>query len=389
MEGIKDFELDKWIREQGPKCKVHFHASSAKVVSTNELRQLAATPGPDVFDPDLKLDYGPFEGSLRLRTRIAEIHSTPETSLTAENVIITPGSIMANFLVLQTLCKKGDHVICQYPTFGPLYLLPKHHGVDVSMWAMEEEKNWLPDIDKLGDLIRPNTKAIILNNPNNPVGKVLPREFLKQVGEIAKKSNIAVFCDEVFSPLFHSGSTPPPFVSLGYENGVSTGSMSKAYGLPGVRVGWVVSKNTALLHQIVVARDYTTISVSQLDDSVASFALSTDVLPNLMKRNLGFCKESIGILDEFVRRNKRCRWTKPEGGGLGFIQILEENGQPVDDFTFSKRVVEEAALCVVPCGYCFRDEGTDDFMGYLRFPLGDPDRLKAGLPLLEKILVSG
>lgn len=167
---------------------------------------------------------------------------------------------------------------------------------------------------------------------------------------------------------------------------MSTGSLSKAYGLPGVRVGWVVSRNATLLRKILVARDYTTISVSQLDDSVAAYALSREVRPNLLKRNLELCKESIAVLDEFVRRNKRCRWTKPQGGGTGFIQILGDDGQPVDDYEVGLQIVKEQGLLVVPCGFCFRDEGTSDFKGYLRFPLGDPNVLREGLPLLEKFL---
>ena len=132
------------------------------MISIDELRQLSETPNSEVVDRNLKLDYGPFEGSNKLRTRIAEMNSTPETPLTADNVIITPGSILANYLVLQTLCKKGDHIICQYPAYGQLYLLPRHHGVDISLWAMEEDKDWLPDVEKLEGLIKPNTKAIIL-----------------------------------------------------------------------------------------------------------------------------------------------------------------------------------------------------------------------------------
>ncbi|OAQ68770.2 aspartate aminotransferase [Pochonia chlamydosporia 170] len=387
MDNIKDFPLDNWIREQSPNCKVAFHASCSKTLSINELCQLSATPGTEAFDRHLKLDYGPFEGSTKLRSRIAEMHSTPETPLTADNVIITPGSILANYLVLQTLCKKGDHIICQYPSYGQLYLLPRHHGVDITLWAMEEAQNWLPDVNKLAGMIRPNTKAIILNNPNNPIGTILSRNFLEKVVDVAKKSNIAVFCDEVFTPLFHTEDpAPPPVVSLGYDNSVSTGSLSKAYGLPGVRVGWVVSRNATLLRKILVARDYTTISVSQLDDSVAAYALSRDVCPNLLKRNLELCKESITVLDDFVRRNKRCRWTKPQGGGTGFIQIFDDDGQPVDDYEVGLQIVKEQGLLVVPCGFCFREEGTSDFKGYLRFPLGDPDVLREGLPLLEKFL---
>lgn len=122
-----------------------------------------AASGTDakVFDLDLNLDYGPFEGSAVLRSRIAELHHTPDVPITKDDVIITPGSILANYLILTTLCKPGDHVICQYPVFPQLHLLPKMCGIDVSLWAMKGD-NWLLDTEDLARLIRPSTKAIIL-----------------------------------------------------------------------------------------------------------------------------------------------------------------------------------------------------------------------------------
>lgn len=208
------------------------------------------------------------------------------------------------------------------------------------------------------------------SKPNNPIGTILSRSFLEEVVALAKRFNIAIFCDEVLTPLFHTDDpTPPPVESLGYENSVSTDSLSKACGLPGVRVRCVISRNAALLRKILIARDYTTISVSRLDDGVAAYALGTQVRRNLLKRNLALCRESITLLDEFVRHNKRCRRTtcKPQGGGTGFIQILGNNGEAVDHFEFGLLVAKEPSLLVVPCGFCSRDEGTNDFRGYLRF----------------------
>lgn len=153
-----------------------------------------------------------------------------------------------------------------------------------------------------------------------------------------------------------------------------------------MRVGWVISENATLLRKILIARDYTTIAVSQLDDSVAAYALSPEVRPSLLKRNLAMCKESITVLGDFVQRNDRCRWTKPRGGGTAFIQILDKDGEPIDDFEFGVQVAQKKGLLVVPCGLCFRDDGTDDFRGYLRFPIGDPNVLRQGLPLLEEFL---
>jgi aspartate/methionine/tyrosine aminotransferase len=110
----------------------------------------------------MALTYGTTLGSVRLRERIAELHSSPEVELTAANVVITPGSSMANHLVLATLCGPGDHIICQYPTFGPLYLLPKHSGVDVSLWGLNETDGWSLDLEGLAGMIKPNTKVIII-----------------------------------------------------------------------------------------------------------------------------------------------------------------------------------------------------------------------------------
>lgn len=135
--------------------------SYASALSLKELQQLSDEPGGPV-DEDLQLTYGTAIGSSKLRERIAELHSSPAAQLTADNVVITPGSIMANYLVLNTLCGPGDHIICQYPTYAQLYILPRYIGAEVDLWKMREEENWIPSIDDLARLVRPNTKAIII-----------------------------------------------------------------------------------------------------------------------------------------------------------------------------------------------------------------------------------
>lgn len=223
------------------------------------------------------------------------------------------------------------------------------------------------------------------SNPNNPTGAVLPIEFLLKIAETARRYNILVFSDEVFSPMYFTDPTPPSFVSIGYANSVATGSLSKAFAIPGIRLGWIVTQNTELMHKVSKARDYTTISVSQLDDSVAAFALDPAVLPNLMKRNLALCKESIAILDGFVKRNaKQCRWVTPRGAGTAFVQILDRDRKPVDDMEFGKRLSDEESVCVIP-GACFSEGSSDDFKGYVRITLGDPNLLRESLPLLERL----
>lgn len=224
------------------------------------------------------------------------------------------------------------------------------------------------------------------SNPNNPIGSVLSTELLKQIVDIARKHDIIVISDEVFRPMFHTKDHPSSIVSLGYENTIATGSLSKAYGIPGIRVGWAISPSQDLLRALLTARDYTTIAVSQLDDAVAAYVLDKDVRPILINRNLSLCQQGIELIDDFVNRNKRCRWTRPEAGSTGFVQFLDISGQPLDDTAFCAQVAADIELLLIPCSHCFKSDGTQDFRGYCRFPLGDPDKLRVGLPLLEEYL---
>jgi aspartate/methionine/tyrosine aminotransferase len=226
------------------------------------------------------------------------------------------------------------------------------------------------------------------SNPSNPTGTVLSRETLSHIIQIAKSHNITVMSDEVFSPLFHTDApAPSPFVSFGYSQSVSTGSVSKAHGLPGIRVGWVVSPNRDILQRVVTARDNTTISVSRLDDGVAAFALSPSVLPMLLKRNLAICKASITLIDEFITRNSgRCTWVKPSGGGTAFICFFGPDGAPVDDASFVARIGERTGVSFIPGGHSFSDDGADDFKGYVRMSIGDDKILRAGLERLQNFI---
>lgn len=240
------------------------------------------------------------------------------------------------------------------------------------------------------------------SNPNNPTGAVLSKHQLEQIRDLARENNITLFADEVFAPLFFnyddddnesdaSPPPPPPLVTLGYERSVSTGSLSKAYSLPGIRIGWVVSPDAALIRRVMTLRDYTTISVSLLDQGVASFALSAEVLPRIVARNVALCKESVALIEEFVGRSGgRCAWVRPRGAGVAFIKFLRDAGgkegeekQPVDDRAFSQALAEREGISSVPGELCFSADGRGDFKGYVRLTLGEPERLRKHLRTIE------
>jgi aspartate/methionine/tyrosine aminotransferase len=208
---------------------------------------------------------------------------------------------------------------------------------------------------------------IVLNNPNNPSGAVIPKALLEGIIELARARDIIVLSDEVYRPLFHSVAetdVPPSALSLGYAKTVVTSSMSKAWALAGIRIGWIATFDPAILQAVAAARDYTTISVSQVDDQIAAYALGNDVRPQLIARNIDLARKNLALLDRFVSDNKHvCSWVKPLAGTTAFIQF-RNNGEPVDDEAFCKSVLELTKVFFVPGAKCFGN--AVDFKGYVR-----------------------
>lgn len=211
---------------------------------------------------------------------------------------------------------------------------------------------------------------IIVNNPNNPSGATFPKVTMQAIADFAKARNIILFSDEVYRPLFHAGindnpDMPPPAVSLGYESTIVTGSMSKAFALAGIRVGWVVSRNKAIIEAIASARDYTTISVSQLDDQIASYALSSSVRGPLLERNLALARTNLALLDTFVDKfAAKCSWVRPSAGTTAFVQFCDSQGKLVSDVHFCIDVLEKTKVFFCPGSHCFG--GDEDFEGFVR-----------------------
>jgi aspartate/methionine/tyrosine aminotransferase len=232
---------------------------------------------------------------------------------------------------------------------------------------LSKEKKYIPDLEDLKTLVKDNTKMIIINNPNNPTGSTIPKSVLQGLVDFAREKDIIIFSDEVYRPLFHGISPvdaefPPSALALGYNKVIITGSMSKAYSLAGIRIGWIASRDRSIIEAIAAARDYTTISVSRLDDQVASYALSASVLHSLLGRNIKLAKTNVALLDTFIIEHSAfCSWVKPTGGTTAFIKF-QSKGQPVDDVQFCIDVIEKTKVMFLPGSKCFGQ----DFKGFVR-----------------------
>lgn len=211
----------------------------------------------------------------------------------------------------------------------------------------------------------------IPSNPNNPTGATIPTTILEELVTFAAERDITILADEVFRPLFHDPANvnPPSIISFAghYKNIIATSSVSKGFSLPGIRVGWTISPNPDFIHQVNMARDFTTIAVSQIDQEVAAFALDAPVRENIIQRSLAICSRNLAALEGFVARySNRLGWVKPTGASSAFICVLDKKGEPVDDVEFCEDVLRRTGLLVVPGATTFGTESKEDFKGYLR-----------------------
>lgn len=371
-------------------------------ISIDELLALSedkTATASKLLDSSKVQGYGEIRGSSELRNHLSRLYSTKVgTPLLPENILITPGAIAANHLALYALVGPGDHVICHYPTYQQLYSIPESLGAEVSLWKSNPDNKWLPDLEELKSLVKENTKLIIIkyippillfqhqtltphpSNPQNPTGAILPKSLMNSLSDYAESKSIPILSDEVYRPLFHSISPldpdfPPSLLSTGYKNTLATGSLSKAYSLAGLRVGWIASRNRDLIETIAKVRDYTTISVSQLDQSVAAFALSPETIHALLGRNIQLAKANLELLERFIiKHDEYCSWVKPRAGTTAFVKF-ERDGELVDAVALCKALQASTGVMLLP-GDCFGEE----FKGYVRFGyVNRTEVLKEGL----------
>ncbi|EPS34225.1 hypothetical protein PDE_09189 [Penicillium oxalicum 114-2] len=393
MVKIDEFAVEQWMDRYENDAKHNLAETCCASVSLDDLRVLSGHE-MDLIDYSQKQVYGAIRGSQLLRSNIARLYSSKTFNpLRPEDVLVTNGAIHANFLALYTNVGPGDHVICHYPTYQQLYSVPQSFGVEVSLWKSSEEKGWQLDVSELKSMIKPNTKLIVLNNPQNPTGAILHRDTLQEIVQVARQHDLIVHCDEVYRPLFHSlnshqQDSPPSILDLGYNKVISTGSMSKAFSLAGIRVGWIASRSPELIEAFASARDYTLISVGQLDDRVAAQALSSPTVENLLERNFQLAKQNLEELEVFVREFAwAVSWTRPQAGTTAFLKFAK-GGHPVDDVVFCEKLLESHGVMFVPGSRCFGNG--HDFTGYVRVGyVPEREVMVEGLKALREFMRDG
>lgn len=335
---------------------------------------------------ELPLGLGTNKGSLGLRTKLAALYNEtiqPDSFLTA------PGTTSANLIVFQSFLRPGDHVICTYPTYTQLSSLSKSIGCEVSPWRLDPNNEWRLDIAELRALIRPSTtKMIMLNNPNNPTGSVLDAKAQLEILGIAQQHDIIVVVDEIFRPLYHGQTTIPSFVEHEYTKVITTSSMSKAWGMSGVRIGWIVCRDQDLMDHMSNAKQYTTQATSNIDEKIAAECLSLRCRPAILKRHLEYAQQNLELLGAFVEKNKdMCTWTRPTAGGTAFVKYHTVRGDAIDDVQFCKDLLEGYSVLLSPGSISFGEETPASWQGYTRMHITVlPENMQKALVQISTLL---
>jgi aspartate/methionine/tyrosine aminotransferase len=365
---IKQFLVEDWMNTYEMDAVYNLAETCVDSFTLGELVSLSGDPEKFMKGlHDKKLTYGHIEGSPELRGLVASLYS----GIGAGNVLVTQGGIGANFLVLFSLIKPGDRVVCVHPTYQQLYSVPEAFGARVTLLGLKPENGFLPDMDELRCIVKDGVDMIILNNPNNPTGALMEEEMLREIADIADKSGAYILCDEVYRGLLHHEDMTVPSIVDIYDRGISTGSMSKVYSLAGLRLGWIAGPE-GVIKECFRHRDYVTISCGMLDDTLSVLALKN--CGRIMERNLGIIRKNADVLYDWVSGQENISYVRPKAGTTAFLKYE----YPIASDKFCLGLFKKNGTMLVP-GKCF------DMDGWLRMGYAcDTGMLKKGLEKLTE-----
>ncbi len=328
----------------------------------------------DEFDDlfrDVQLRYIQTNGTLPLKEAICELYQ----GAAPDNVLVTNGSAEANFISVWRHVEPGDEFLVFLPNYMQVPGLARTFGARVVPFPLDDKKGWAPDLDRLATLVSPRTKLIYLSNPNNPTGAILSEAEMREIVRLAEKVGAWILADEVYRGAELGGEISPTFWGMS-ERVIVVAGLSKAYTLPGLRIGWIVGPKD-FVESAWGCHDYTTITTGALNDRLARLAMQPDKRRQILLRNRKISAENLGILQSWLASHPGLfDFIPPKIGGVAFIGYhLNMNSTEL-----VMRVLHEKSVLIVPGDAFGRD-------GYVRMGYGSP-LLLAGLGLISETLES-
>jgi aspartate/methionine/tyrosine aminotransferase len=370
MRELRAFELEVFFSKWEFTARHHLCASDMQSMTLTELLALADDADRKAWD-SLYLGYTETWGGQGLREVIAATYER----VAASDVLTFVGAQEAIFAAMHALLRPADHAIVVIPNYQSVESVPVSI-CDTTGVALDAERNWELDLDRVRDAIRPNTRLISINFPHNPTGKVISRATLDALVAVARERGIYLFSDEVYRGVERRPEMMLPQVADLYERGISLGVMSKSYGLPGIRVGWVACRDREALGRMERMKHYTSICGAAPSELLAQIGLKAR--DRILARNRALIAKNLPILEKFfAEHGDLFEWTLPDGGCIGYPRYIGRDG--VEEF--ARRLVEESGVLLLPASV-YRSELGETPGDRFRIGYGR-DNMEAGLAALR------
>jgi aspartate/methionine/tyrosine aminotransferase len=370
MAEFQPFQLERIMSEWEKVVDYNLSESGAHPVALGELL------GDGLTIDDLlatELNYPQVDGTLELRERIAALYPGAKP----DNVLVTVGCAEANFITVQTILEPGDEMAVMVPNYMQIWGIGHNYGCCVKTFHLREEHGWALDLEELNDTVTGETKLIAVCNPNNPTGAILAEREMDGIVAAADRVGAWLLADEVYSGAERLTDEQTPSFWGRYDKVLAMNSLSKAYGLPGLRIGWVVAP-VRTRNEIWRRHEYTTISATMLSNRLAAVALSPRVRPRLIQRVRDYVRRGFSIFEEWLARHESAfSLAPPQAAAIAFPRYHLD----IDSTRLAERLIHEKSVLVAP-GEHF---GVDQ---HLRISFGLPaDYLCRGLRRIHELIV--
>jgi aspartate/methionine/tyrosine aminotransferase len=364
---LPEFKLERYFAHWEFVAPHLLCASDVETHRLEELLALADDEGREMWEA-LSLGYTESAGHPLLRREIAGLYE----QIAPDQLLVFSGAEEAIFILANVLLGPGDHAVVVWPAYQSLYEVARSTGAEVTLVPLDESAGWTLNVDALRQAVKPNTRLIVANYPHNPTGASLDRAEFESLVEVARGSGAYLLSDEVYRLLEYDPVDRLPAAADRSERAVSLGVMSKAFGLAGLRIGWLACRDAELLGRCAAYKDYTTICCSAPSEALAVIALRAREA--ILQRNREIVLSNLRLLDAFLERHAESfSWVRPRAGAIGYPKL--KTGAPIEEF--ARDLVENQGVLLLP--------GTvyDDTENHFRIGFGRRD-FGVGLERLEE-----
>jgi aspartate/methionine/tyrosine aminotransferase len=371
MKNFQPFVMERMMSKFEQSVDYNLSESGVHPVLLSEL----LADDPDYINELLATDlnYPHVNGIPELRQNIANLYD----NATPENVIVTVGAIEANYLTVRSLLSAGDEIVIMLPNYMQIWGIAKNHDLKIKTFHLREENGWSPDLDELDSVVSEETKMIAVCNPNNPTGRIMTEEEMDRIVTIASKSGAWILADEVYRGAERNSDEETKSFYGRYDKVIAMGSMSKAYGLPGLRVGWAVAP-VKTIDEIWARHEYVAISATMLSNKLTALALSSEVRPRIIERTRNYIREGFPVLKNWMDSHEGVfTLTPPQAAAIAFIRYDLD----INSTEFCDRLLNEKSVLIVPGDHF----GMDNFV---RISFGlPPDYLTSALDRIHELII--